>query len=86
MSEQGQAPIKEFRAGSIRAAIWKNETEVEGRTVVQHSVRIEKRFFDKKTGEWRASDYFFANDLPRLCLVTEKAFEYVALRENRDSP
>ena len=81
-TQQSQRPIKEFRAGSVRASIWLNESENDGRTVAQHSVRIEKRFRDKKTNEWRNTDYFFPNDLPRLRLVAEKAFEFIALRES----
>lgn len=84
MNGEPTTPIKEFRAGAIRAAIWENESEVEGRKVKRHSIRIEKRFFDQKTGAWRASDYFFANDLPRLRLVAEQAFEFITLHESED--
>ena len=82
MSQQTQSPVKEFKAGTVKAAIWKDEREDQGRTVVTHSVKIQKRFFDKTSGEWRNTDYFFVNDLPRLRLVAEKAFEYIALRES----
>ena len=75
-----QPPEKEFRAGTISAAIWRNETEQDGRTVVQHSVRINKRYRDPKTGDWRDSDYFFANDLPRLKLVVDKAYRVHCLK------
>ena len=85
MSSEPKAPIKEFRAGTVRAAIWRNEDEVEGRTMARHSVRIEKRYRDKRTDEWRTSDYFFANDLPRLCLVAERAFEFITLHESEDA-
>ena len=79
MTQHKQSPIKEFRAASIKAAIWGEEREEEGRTVVRHTVRIQKRYLDKNSGEWRTTEYFFPNDLPRLCLVAEKAFEYIAL-------
>ena len=85
MKQSSNQPVKEFRAGGIRAAIWKNDTEVDGRVVTQHSVRIEKRFFDKATGEWRDTDYFFVNDLPRLRLVAEQAFQFIALHESEDA-
>lgn len=86
MSQQTQSPVKEFKAGSVKAAIWKDERDDQDRTVVRHSVKIQKRFFDKTSGEWRDTDYFFVNDLPRLRLVAEKAFEYIALRESEDDP
>ena len=84
MSGQPTAPVKEFRAGTIRAAIWENEREAEGRQIKRHSVRIDKRYLDRRTGEWRASDYFFADDLPRLRLVVEQAFEFITLHESED--
>ena len=84
MAQESRKPIKEFKAGTIKAAIWKEEQEDQGRIVVKHSVKIQKRFFDKTSGEWRDTDYFFANDLPRLRLLAEKAFEYIALRESEE--
>jgi len=86
MNQENRGPIKEFRAGNIKAAIWKDEREDQGRTVTRHSVKIQKRFFDKRTGEWQDTDYFFPNDLPRLCLVAERAFEHIALHESEDEP
>ena len=85
MSTEPKAPVKEFRAGTVRAAVWRNEDKVGDRTVIRHSVRIEKRFHDKKKDEWRTSDYLFANDLPRLCLVAERAFEYITLHESEEA-
>jgi hypothetical protein len=76
-----QPPEKTFRAGTVSASIWRKEVEQNGRKVVQHSIRIQKRYRDKE-GKWQNTDYFFPNDLPRLQLVVEKAFEYVALSES----
>jgi len=85
MTQQGPRPVKEFKAGGIRAAIWK-ETRSEGGTeTVRYSVKIEKRYFDEASKEWRSTDYFFANDLPRLCLVAQRAFEFISLRETAES-
>jgi len=86
MTQQDRSPIKEFRAASIKAAIWSEEHKEQGRSVVRHTVRIQKRYRDKDSGEWRTTEYFFPNDLPRLCLVAEKAFEYIALNESTDEP
>lgn len=77
-----QQPVKVFRAGAISAAIWRNEVEQDGRTVVRHSVRPQKRYRDKDTGEWHDTDYYFPEDLPKLELVTRKAYEYITLIEH----
>ena len=74
-------PIKAFHAGTIRASIWRNEVEQDGRTVVRHSIRIDKDYFDAQRREWQRSECLFVNDLPRVRLVAEKAFEFITLRE-----
>ena len=84
MSHQGNQPVKEFRAGTVKAAVWKNEAQQDGRTVVNHSVKPQKSYRDKLTGEWRTTDYFYAQDLPNLILVAQKAFEYISLRESEE--
>ena len=83
-NSEPQQPVKEFRVGGFSAAIWRNETNKDGRTIVQHSVRARKRFRDRATGEWRESDYLFAEDIPRLQLVLAKAYEFIALKESED--
>jgi hypothetical protein len=77
-----QRPVKEFRAGGIKIAIWKNEVEQNGQHLVRHSVRIGKRYFDRQQNAWLNSDCFFVSDLPRLRLLLEKAFEFVVLKES----
>ncbi len=90
MAQQANAaPIKEFRAGGIRAAIWRNEVLQDNKTVVRFSTKIEKRYRNKQTDEWQSTDQYFPEDLPKLALVATKAFEFVSLKEsetNSDLP
>ena len=44
-------PTNEFRAGTVVAAIWTKTTALNGRNVPQHSIRIQKRYRDEKSGE-----------------------------------
>ena len=84
MSQQGNQPVKEFRAGGVKAAIWKKEAQQDGQTVVSHSVKVQKSYRDKLTGEWKTTDYFYPQDLPKLILTAQKAFEYISLRESEE--
>jgi len=81
MSEK-RPPDKEFRAGAIRASIWGDEVEQDGRTYTRHTVKIEKRYRDDDN-QWKSTQHFFANDLPRLALVASKAYEYVVLNDRQ---
>ena len=74
-------PVKEFRAGGVRAAIWRNEQRGGEAPRVSHSIRIEKSYRDSQTRNWIQTDCFFASDLPKLRLVVEKAYEFIALNE-----
>ena len=82
MAQQDKQPIKEFRIGSMSAAIWRNETEQDGNIIVRHSVKIQKRF-RKQDGEWENTDYYFPEDLPKLQLIVAKSFEFISLRESK---
>lgn len=82
MSQQNNKPIKSFKAGSIEASIWKQETQQDGQTVTRHSVRIQKQF--RKDGNFEKTDYYFRDDLPKLILVAQKAFSFIALRTSTD--
>ena len=83
--QQGAPPIKEFRArGGIKAAIWRNEETLNGRTVTRHWVRFQRSYCDQQ-GVWKMTEYFRPQDLPGLVLVAQKAFEFVTLTES-DGP
>lgn len=79
--QETKRPVKEFRAGTISAAIWEKAVTINGRSVPQHSIRIQKRYKDERSGEWKTTTYFRLEDMPRLALVANKVFEYVTLRE-----
>ena len=85
MSQQEKSkPIKDYRSGNIQASIWRNEEDKDGQTVVRHSVRIQKQF-RKDDGDYQETNYYFRDDIPRLILVAQKAFEYIALNESKEA-
>lgn len=73
-------PIKEFRVRNLSLAIWQNEGTRDGRPVTLHSITLNKRYRDQGTGEWKDSNSFFPDDLPRLRLLLDKAYEHILLR------
>jgi len=83
--QEPQQPVREFRVGAggtIRASVWRNETQKGDRTVVNHSVQIQKRYFDKTDQDWKTSGSFFPDDLPRLQLALGQAYEYIMTEAN----
>ena len=77
-------PLKEFRAGTVVAAIWAENIPINGRVVTHYSIRIQKRYRDDKSGQWKTTTYFRPDELPKLGLVVSRAFEFLTLRETEE--
>jgi len=73
-------PVKKFRAGSITAAIWGNKSK-EGKT--WNSVTFTRSYKDN-TDSWKNTGNFRVSDLPKLNLVSQKAFEYLAMKQDTE--
>lgn len=76
-----QRPEKEFRAGTITAAIWRHENERDGQTVIARTIRLQKRYKDRDTQTWQDSEFLFPEDLPKVELVVRAAYEYIMLKQ-----
>ena len=82
--KQSNLPEKKFRAGQIAATIWKNEMkDKQGNQVIYKTVSVGKQYKDKD-GHWRNSNSLKMNDIPKVILVLNKAYEHLALAENDD--
>jgi hypothetical protein len=79
--QETDQPAREFRVGTIWVAIYSKETVHSGAKLVEHNVRIQRRYKDERTGKWGSTSYFRPEDLPRLMLAASKAYEYVSLRD-----
>ena len=69
----GDKPTKVFRIGSIKASIWVQYSENGHPYSVTKLVRTYK---DKKTDEWKETNSFSGDDLPKIELAVNKAFEF----------
>jgi hypothetical protein len=77
----GDKPVKEFRAGPVRAAIWQDEATGRNEEPYSvYSVRIEKRYKDA-SGNWQSTTRFMRGELADLELVVFKAREFISLSE-----
>jgi len=45
------------------------------------SITLNKRYQDQDSGDWKDSSSFFPDDLPRLRLLLDKAYEHLVLRD-----
>ena len=73
-------PVKKFKAGAVEAAIWNNEKKAGDNVTTMESVSIVRRYKDK-AGQWQSTSSFSMNELPKVALVSKKAFEYLAMSD-----
>ena len=72
-------PIHEVRIGSIRAAVWKNETE----TGVRYNTTFSRLY---KNGEqWASTESFSRDDLLLLAKVADQTHSWICTQNMEDS-
>lgn len=84
MSQQNNKPIKNFRAGTIQASVWRTEIQRDSQRFVRYSVRVQRQY-RKDDGNYENTDYFFPEDLPKLALVANEAFKFISLKESTET-
>ena len=78
---QGNAPEKKFRAGAISATVWLNKGhKATGEETEYRTISIERSYTDKE-GNWQSTNSFRVNDLPKVALLAQKAYEYQVFKE-----
>ena len=87
MTQKTKTPFKKIKAGKISIALWRDETETEGHTIIQYTVEIQKRFGDKQADQWKTVEYLYPADLPNLIICAQAAIEFIRPTEtnNNDS-
>jgi hypothetical protein len=62
-------PINEIRIGTVKAATWQNQVG----DIVRHNVTFTRIY--KEGDQWKTSESFGRDELPRLILAAQKAYE-----------
>ena len=79
MVEQTNKPIEVFRAGAVSASIWTNVQEKDGKKFDVQSVTFQRGYTKDDGKTWENTTSMRTADLPKLALVTRKAYEYLQL-------
>ena len=69
-------PFDTIRVGRIKATIWENDNEKDG---VFHSVTLARNYRDEN-GQWQETNTFSVDDMPRIRMATDKAFDVIYAR------
>jgi hypothetical protein len=74
-------PIQVFRAGQVKASIWENEYEIDGKKKKGHSVSIVRSYKAKDSEEWTETNSYNADNLADLETVAQEARRYLRLKD-----
>lgn len=77
---RSNGPEKKFAAGGVSAAIWTNLTKDSKEYT---TISFQRTYLDAK-GEWQHTDSMRVQDIPKLMLVAQKAYEYIVLKSDTD--
>jgi hypothetical protein len=78
-------PEKVFKMGAVRASIFRNVLERDGKAVPIAKVIIEVRYKDK-SGEWKGTNSLSQNEVPKAITALQKAWEYLLEQGHSDDP
>ena len=81
--EAKNKPVETFIAGAIQAAIWKNDSIINGKTVSFYTITLERSYKDK-SDQWKKTTSLRTQDLPKANLVLVKAYEYLTLKSEKE--
>ena len=72
-------PQKKYRVGSIHAAIWMDSRVVRGEMVDIPSIKFTKAYKPKDSEEWKYTDTFDAEDLPKVAMLAHEIYRDLRL-------
>ena len=78
-------PEKVFKAGAVRASVFRNVIEKSGELIPLRKVVIEVRYRDKN-GEWKGTNSLSLNELPKAITALRQAYEYLLSDDAKDDP
>ena len=83
--EEKQRPDKKFKAGAVTATIQANEMkDRQGNKFSVYTVAFERNYKDRD-GNWKSTNSMGVNDIPKLQLVAQEAYEYLVRKNNEDN-
>ena len=71
-------PEKKISCGPISASVWSKIKTIEGEKVKFNSITINKAYKDGE--DWKHTNSFNIEDLPKVTLVANEVYKYIKLK------
>ncbi len=78
--KETKKPKENIRIGACQVAIWENVHKVDGNDVSFMSAQVSRGYKDKND-EWQKTDSFGYNDIPKIILALNKAYDFMSKKE-----
>lgn len=82
-TKTNKPPDKVFHCGSVRAGIWVDSKILNNAMVELHSIKFNRCY--KEDEEWKYTNTFNAEDLPKLSVVAMEAYKFIRLRSSEQN-
>ena len=80
--------IKSFNAGRIKASVWTNSKEYNGKILEYDSIKFSKAYKPEDASDWNYTDSFSVEDLPKIALLAQEVYRSLKMKafhnENTD--
>jgi hypothetical protein len=78
-------PIKVFSCGVVKAAIWSDPRIVNDTMAEIHSIRIDKSYKDSDSNEWKYTNTFNAEDLPKVAVLAMEVYKFLRVKVSENN-
>ena len=77
-------PERSFRVGAVRAAVWVNTVRAkDGSSFQKKRIVLERRYRDAN-GDWKSTNSYDINDIPKARLALHQAYAYLTAAEEKE--
>jgi len=70
---QSNKPVARYRSWGIEVAVWEQDEN-------KFSITVKKTYRNKDSNTYEQTNTFFPEELPRLAMVVQKAYEFCNLQ------
>lgn len=78
-------PIKVFSCGAVKAAIWLGSRIIDDDLIEIHYIKIDKSYKDKDSSEWKYTNTFNAEDLPKVSVVAMEVYKFLRIKVSENN-
>jgi hypothetical protein len=77
-------PCEVLACGAVKGAVWADDRVIDNEVVEMYSIKFDRSYKDKDDGQWKHTEMFNLEDLPKVALIATELYKRLRLRSYRD--